>query len=314
MNDDANPGSRQQRGGLLETDLAPTPEVPAKKKRPPRKKKKKKQEQEQLKQAEKDNQQLVQSVKLKESDTTAMLAKMKKDINVQPRSEKKSISNQTSSSQLPDAQNKCASQSVDKKLKPSNESAWTSVEKSQKVVPVPTWETAATKTNNLPSKLEKATTSTWETAGKPQKVVPRPTWGTVEISRTTVPSTPTWTTASQNHELKPVGSKQREVSTANDWRNHSMTRNISSSGNNRTKSKLKDSEKPLPVSNTGGWPTLGASTQSNGGHAELWPSLGSNHSHTSNSPVPQSIKSKATQGNWQAKGASVQSTWGKGLK
>lgn len=99
-------------------------------------------------------------------------------------------------------------------------------------------------------------------------------------------------------------SKNLGASGASDWRDHTLSRNISGS----SRSMASPS-----TSTTSGWPSLGGEdSKSVTDKVEAWPSLGSTSSKGIKGSAPQSVVSNASQGPWVKKASPSQNAWGKG--
>jgi len=295
---------RNQRGGNMTIDLESTPELPAKKKRPPRKKKKKIQQdpqQEQISNSsplnaknkdtvselnkeiaiQKDTKEDHQTTQAKPDDSNMPLAKKTEEESTTSKFEKTKSKEPTN--------NKPAWNTIGKNITGTTKTS-TIVQKSKKQI-ASQWETVEQKStplvnNKLPNAKTVVTSS--QTATIPNKFSSVPSTS-VNMRSTLNKSAPTWVhpaAASKNTEALTG-------SASNDWRSHTLVRNISGSARSISGSTRSVSSASPSIKDA--WPSLGGST-----------GKGKN-----TSSAPQSIVSKST---WAAKCSSQQSqksVWGK---
>ena len=323
--DDTFGTQKPQRAGDMTPALEPTPEAaPAKKKRPPRKRKKKKQQQiiDKSKQTEEKNE-----IKDGNADATNKAS---------PQNEQKIEADETAENSYVDAANKTSSQTEQKidvqdgntndtnitsstEQKTEAKNGITNATKTAAPPVAMNWETVGKSMKmsqpvapklkvSVERKQQNPKEDTWATVGKPKKAV-EPTWATVRRKENFVvkemhKSIP----QKSSHPRNPT--RQLGVTGASDWRNHTLSRNVSS-GTSLRNENAQPSRGPPPISsNSDGWPTLSDVPKS--GQADLWPSLSTSSGRALSSiAAPQSTKTKATQGAWMKKGGSLQSTWDK---
>ncbi len=333
--DEAIVTQSNQRAGNMISNLQPTPEVePVKKKRPPRKRKKKQQQQDQHHEQKEDQKSESTEIASKEKNgdkapSTQQNTNQKVEPGTSIATQNKlggNVSNQvTNSSKQKESSPKITEtrQSEPMTKTASMKTSWSTV--STKKSP----QHGETKASSLDPKTvikaKEPKAVPWETAGKANKIV-APSWEPVkrkDNGKTAKGKTVNSTNNSTNNstynrtggtpwETKGSSSlphNHREIGTsgASDWRNHTLSRNVSSSNGTSRNHRIGGSAQ---FGNTDGWPSLSkASTKKD--KSDMWPSLGTSLTKTSKSnAAPQSVKPKTTQGVWGSRG-STKNAWGK---
>jgi hypothetical protein len=313
--DDNATNQKNQRGGDMITSLDSTPEIPAKKKRPPRKKKKKKQQQANDSQQDtkskneqsKDDSKSGQTAQTNKADvvsasTNTNIQEKEKEVIQDSKTDEQvkktglplsktaqvwtplavggskiSLSQKTTTTKAPETKVKSAT--------------WEAV-KNPKNISAPKWETVTTGTIKQAAPLYKTSPAN----PLAHRKTPGTQWAS-KIPRSAPPQQP----------IKSNSGRSLGVSGASDWRDHTLTRNVSNTGSSRSIGAPS-------TSNSGHWPSLGESPKPE--NSGTWPSLGGSSEKSKKSSAPQAVGSKAPQGPWMTKGATVRSTnvWGKATK
>ncbi len=326
MDDDTVATQKSQRAGNMTPSLEPTPEVtPAKKKRPPRKRKKKQQQQQQNNDIDKKKDGKETNAIVKNVTPSSEQVKNGAEAEKQgAQSELVAVTKESNATSKTEPSKEAPSPPVKEPIKTEPPTKSTPTPKKSSWATVGTTKTPTAQRKPPP----KPKVDAWETARKSKKAT-EPAWGTVKPKD----NNDRWkakggnpTPTSSNHSpgaslrtqpfnnslpqkpyLSNESTTQLGVAGASDWRNHTLSRNVSSSSEPR---KSQQSRGPPPISNTGGWPSLSDAPKSN--KADLWPSLGKAMTKTDTpSAAPQSMKPKAPQGAWVTKGGPAQSAWGK---
>ena len=304
---------KTQRGGDLTTTLDPTPEVTPKKKRPPRKKKKKQETVDNKgDNPSKSNEAKIGDAEDEEKKETPMAnndggendmkidnkvatsyqdIKVDSSLNLEKETTPSTQIDSTddiSSSTLPSTSSIHATKPV--VMKPTT-SSWETVGKVKKTSTSTSSAWATVGKSKKPSAQTKDAVNGWQhkAATSSSKSIPGPSWGRSNVNSAMLP--------------QPLSNK-REVS--DDWRDHTLTRNLSRNSNSRTPHSISSSKND--------WPSLGdlkANTNKTE-KVETWPSLAASSGSSNSNQAPQSIAaSKTASSPWITKKTSVQNAWGK---